>query len=131
MMTAIGIGSALPPIPTSGAMTPPDIIEKKPMSAAALPAFFPCARIASEKLAAPSTEIIGIVTSSAATVKANGARSQQHTKKSTPPTSACTSDQTSIWTSDTRPASRAGTIPQTAIAAPIPPNSTLNACAEM
>ena len=52
---------------------PPEIIEKKPMSADALPAFFPCVCIASEKLAAPMMDTMEIVTMSARMTSASGA----------------------------------------------------------
>ena len=88
IIVAIGMAFALPAIPTSGAMIPPEIIEKNPMSADALPAFLPCARIAREKLAAPMIDTIGITTSSDRITNGNTAWNQKAAKISRLPAKA-------------------------------------------
>ena len=61
MMIPIGNAVSLPPIPTTGAITAPEIREKKPINAAAPPALFPCFCIAREKLADPIADKVDTV----------------------------------------------------------------------
>ena len=120
-MMAIGIAVWSPAIPTIGAITAPEIMEKKPIKAEAPPATLPCACIAMEKLLVPIEAIVEIVTIKKTMTKAMDRSNQKAAKRAKLLIRACRRENRKIFQSGMRPVIRPTRMPVIIKAMPLAP----------